>query len=300
MQWTQFQQFRVAARLQNMTQAAQELAISQPALSRSIGRLEEEVGFQLFERSGRGIRLNSCGTLFLQHVERAMQEIETGCQRIRQQIDPDEGEVALAFLHSLGTNYVPGLVGRFRRRQPKIRFKLYQNGTAALVAQLLSGEADLCLCAAVKGEAEVIWTPLFREELFVAVPQTHPLSGRTTIQLQEIETEPLITFKEHYGLRMLTDALLQTAGVKPEVRFEGEEIMTVAGLVEAGLGVALIPHIQGLEQMKIVFLPVQEPICFRTIGVAWRRGHAASPAVQRFKEFILRETENRSCILDKE
>ncbi len=292
MQWSQFQQFKTVARLENITQAALELSVSQPALSRSMAKLEEELGFALFERGGKRIRLSVCGRMFLQHVERAMLEIEQGQEAVREYIDPEQGTVALAFLHSLGTNFVPSLVGRFRKLHPKVRFKLYQNGTAALVKQLLGGEIDLCLCAAVEEEG-VEWTALFKEELFIAVPAAHPLAKCASIALCEIAEEPLITFKEHYGLRILSDALLRSANIAPEIKFEGEEIMTVAGLVEAGLGVAMIPHIHGLEQMKIVFLPIVEPVSFRTIGLAWQPGRYISPAVSQFKDFILQEERRR-------
>ncbi len=289
MQWIQFQQFRLLAKLQHMSRAADELAISQPALSRSLARLEEEMGFALFERCGKKIRLNSCGAMFLEHVERAMLEIEQGREKVRQYIDPAEGTVALAFLHSLGTNFVPGLVGRFRKLQPKVRFKLYQNGTASLRVQLLSGEIDLCLCSKLRDEAALCWQPLFREELFLAVPEAHRLAKRRSIGLAEIASEALISFKEHYGLRMLADEFFAAAGVKPEITFEGEEIMTVAGLVETGLGVALIPHIHGLDEMKLVFLPIKAPDCYRTIGLAWPKTRCLSPAALRFREFILSE-----------
>ena len=290
MQWNQFQQFSSVARWQNMTRAAQELSISQPALSRSIARLEEEMGFTFFERNGKKIKLNSCGAIFLEHVERAMREIEQGKEKVRQYADPSGGTIALAFLHSLGANFVPGLVERYRKSQPKTRFKLYQNGTTALREQLLGGEIDLCLCAVLREATELVWTPLYREPLFIAVPKEHWLAGRGKIKLAEIAHEPVISFKEHYGLRILADELFAGAGIRPEITFEGEEIMTVAGLVEAGLGVALIPHSHGLEEMKLVFLAVEDVACYRTIGLAWTKTRNLSPAARRFKDFILNES----------
>lgn len=287
MEWNQLEYFRTVARLQHFTRAAKQLSISQPALSRSIANLEEELGFPLFERCGKNIALNRYGAIFLKHVQLAMQELDEGKQIIRSLIDPDYGTVSLAFLHSLGTNLIPGLLCRFRKYQPHIQFKLYQNGTSFLLEQLMTGEIDLCLCGPAMTNDSIEWAPLFSEELFIAVPANHRLATQSHIELKEIANEPVITFKENYGLRTLSDKLFKEVGIHPLITFEGEEIMTVAGLVEANLGVAMIPHIPGLNNTNITFLPISEPTCVRTIGVAWHKTRYLSPAGEKFKNFVI-------------
>ena len=288
MEWNQLEYFKTVAHMQHFTQAAKKLAISQPALSRSIARLEEELGFLLFDRCGKNIMLNQYGQIFLRHFELALQEITNGRQMIQDLLDPDRGIVSLAFLHSLGTNVVPGLIGRFRQHYPQIQFKLYQNGATFILEQLILGEIDLCLCASTPIQDSFGWKSLFSEELFVAVPANHRLATRSQIGLHEIADESFVTFKKDYGLRILADQLLKEAAIQPAITFEGEEIMTVAGLVEAELGVTLIPHITGLDQSKIVFLPVSKPKCSRTIGISWNKNKYLSPAAQRFKDFVIR------------
>lgn len=295
MEWNQLEYFKVVAQLQHFTQAAKKLAISQPALSRSIAKLEEELGFPLFDRCGKSITLNQYGEIFLQHVELALQEITNGRQIIQDLLHPDHGTVSLAFLHSLGTNVVPTLLGRFRRLYPQIQFKLYQNGSTFILDQLSVGEIDLCLCASMPTKEAFGWTSLFTEELFVAVPVNHRLAARSHVQLQEIAGEPIVTFKKDYGLRILTDQLFKAAALQPDITFEGEEIMTVAGLVEAELGVALIPHIAGVDQIHIVFLPVSVPKCTRTIGMSWNKDKYLPPAAQKFKDFVIKSFSQAKC-----
>lgn len=287
MDWNQLNAFRVIARLGHLTQAARELAISQPALSRSLARLEEELGFPLFDRCHKRLELTRGGRLFLAHLDRGLREIEEGRQQALDLLHPERGCVSLSFLHSLGTQLVPGLLRDFRRQRPQVRFQLYQNSTTALLAQLRSGLADLCLCSFATPPAHLAWTPLFDEEVFVAVPKEHPLARRSSLRLQEIAAEPLITFKANYGLRLLADDLLRQAGVRPRITFEGEEIMTVAGLVEAHLGVALIPHLAGLEHLQLSFLSVADLPCRRTIGLAWQRERYLSPPARQFRDFVL-------------
>ena len=294
MEWNQLEYFKTVAELQHFTRAAEKLAISQSALSRSIAKLEEELGFPLFERYGKRILLNDYGQIFLNHVERALEEIATGRQSIQDLINPEHGKVSLAFLHSLGSNIVPTLLGNFRRRYPRIEFNLSQNGTSFLLDQLIMGKIDLCLCAPVPTKDSIEWIDLFTEEIFVCVPINHKLADRPEIDLHEIANEPIITFKKDYGLRVLADQLFREAAINPAITFEGEEIMTVAGLVEAQLGVALIPHIAGLENVSIVFLPVSKPKCSRTIGIAWNKTRHLSPVAKRFKEFVI-QSFTRGC-----
>ena len=287
MEWNQLEYFKMVAQRQHITQAAQRLSISQPALSRSIAKLEEELGFPLFDRQGKSIVLNGYGQIFLQHVERAMQEIAEGQQIIQDLLHPDHGTISLSFLHSLGSNMVPGLISKFLSNNPDIQFKLYQNATNFLLAQLAAGEIDLCLCSPVATKDKIEWVPLFAEELFVIVPTSHRLANRTSIDLTELKDEPVVTFKKDYGLRILTDHLFKDAGLHPVITFEGEEIITVAGLVEAKLGVALIPHVFGLDKINISFLPISKPKCQRIIGIAWTKEKYLSPAAQKFKQFVI-------------
>lgn len=289
MEWQQFEYFKTVAHLQHITHAAKLLSISQPALSRSIAKLEEELGFPLFDRRGKNIILNHCGKLFLGHVERAMQEIVDGKQMIQDLLHPDRGSISLSFLHSLGSNFVPGLISKFLSHNPEIQFKLFQNATKFLLEQLHAGEIDLCLCSPLTATDTIEWIPLFSEELFVIVPMEHRLAKRTSITLEEIKDEPVVTFKKDYGLRILTDHLFKEAKLNPFITFEGEEIITVAGLVEAKLGVALIPHVSGLDKTNIAFLPISKPTCERIIGIGWVKGRYLSPAAQKFKDFVLTE-----------
>ncbi|QDR78938.1 LysR family transcriptional regulator [Sporomusa termitida] len=287
MEWHQLEYFLTVAQLQHFTRAAGQLSISQPALSRSIARLEAELGVPLFERRGKNIRLNQFGKIFLQHISQAMQEIRAAKREIESIIHPDQGTVSLAFLHSQGAHIVPDLLGRFRAVHPNIRFRLYQNPSYLLLEQLEAGDIDLCLSTPPGSREDMEWTPLYTEELFVVVPADHRLAGRKSIALAAIAPEPIITLKSNFSLRILTDQLFREARLTPDITFEGEEIPTVAGLVEAGLGVAVIPRLPGLSNSRLAFLPISSPPCYRTIGLAWIKGRYAAPATLQFRDFVL-------------
>lgn len=288
MEWHQLVYFRTVARISHFTQAAEQLSISQPALSRSITQLEQELGTQLFDRRrGRSVVLNAYGKVFLTYVEQAFQNLQEGKQRIEEMMGIAHGTVSLAFLHTLGVHLVPDLVGGFHKQYPEIKFQLTQNTSEVMPHQLESGDIDLCLCLEPKSKPNIRWQQLYSEELYVIVPLNHHLAKRTAIRLADVAEEPFISLKRGIGLRAITDALCAQAGFDPKIAFEGEEIPTIAGLVGAGLGVSLVPSLTKFDPARTSLLRVTAPICRRDIGIAWIDGRKLSLAAERFKDFVL-------------
>lgn len=292
MEWQQFEYFRTLARLQHVTRAAEELSITQPALSRSIARFEEEMGVVLFERQGRSIKLNQYGHILLNSVDNMMKEFNRGKQEIQDLLNPEEGQVSLGFLHTLSTDLIPDLIADFRIKYPKINFLLRQSPSHLLLEQLQGGELDLCLISPMDIKEPVHWKKLWSERLFLIVPKNHKLANRKSILLEDIADEPFIHLKEGFSLRIVVEKLFKEVGITPTVTFEGEEVQTVAGLVSAGLGVSIIPNIKGIDPNKLVQVKVEWPDCYRLIGIAEIEGRYLSPAAEKFKKFILNKFES--------
>lgn len=291
MEWQHLEYFQTVARLQHMTRAAESLSISQPALSRSIARLEEELGVPLFERQGRAIKLNRFGYLFLNRVNRIIKELDEGKQEILELLDPEGGEVSLGFLHTLGTQLIPDLIGSFRSLYPKVTFQLAQNSSQSLLEKLEMGEFDLCFISPTEINAPIQWFKLWSEELFVTVPLNHELSTNENTSLKELANESWIFLKKGYGLRTITEKLFQEVEVEPKIIFEGEEVGTIAGLVSAGLGISLLPDLGNSYRDKVLQLPVHFPTCERMIGVAWNEEKYISPTGKLFLQFVMKTFE---------
>ncbi|QFF98867.1 LysR family transcriptional regulator [Psychrobacillus glaciei] len=287
MEWQRLEYFQTVAKVQHMTRAAEMLSISQPALSRSIAGLEEEIGVPLFDRQGRSIVLNRYGEMFLHRVNRIMRELDEGLEEILQLTNPEQGEVSLGFLHTLGTSSVPNIIRAFHRDSPNIRFQLKQNHTHTQLKQLKSGELDLCLLASLDNEAQIEWTELWRDELYVIVPISHPLANRKSISLKEIANESFVSMKKGYALRKTTDEIFEKVGILPNISFEGDEVATLAGFVGAGLGFSILPDGGELNANKMVKLRVKDMTCERVIGMAIVKNRYLSPVAKRFQHFIL-------------
>lgn len=286
MEWQQLEHFRTVARTQHLGRASIELGVSQPALSRTIARLESEFGTPLFDRKGRSIILNRYGKALLVRVERALLELEDARRELTDLFNSESGTVTLAFLATFGTWLVPEIMSTFRAKHGSISFRLLQGPAPTLLSRLLAGDVDLCLASPQFDDPSVEWMPIYEEELFVLVPQGHALAGGKQVRLQDVAHESFISLKAGYGLRRVTDELCARAGFKPRISFEGEEVATLWGLVGAGLGIAIAPRQTTPPPEGPLALRVIEPRCFRTIGLSWVKRRYLSAASRTFIEFV--------------
>jgi DNA-binding transcriptional LysR family regulator len=280
----QLHYFRTVARLDHVTRAAEELRVAQPALSKTIARLETELGVPLFDRRGRRVLLNACGRAFLRHVERAFREMEDGRQELADLAGLEGGTVTVA---ATTLRLLPGLLGAFRDRYPGVTFRLSQASTAEMQERLADGEIDLCLASAPIAGPAFRSVALFTEEILLAVPPHHRLAERRRIPLGEVAAEPFISAKRGYWSRDLTDDACRQAGFIPDIICEGDEPGAIRSLVAAGLGVAFLPTSarQAGAGPKVAWLHVTEPVCQRTVSLAWREDRYLSAAARQFRQF---------------
>ncbi|MED3385069.1 LysR family transcriptional regulator [Bacillus subtilis] len=289
MEWEQLEYFQTLARIQHVTKAAETLSITQPALSRSIVRLENQLGVPLFDRQGRSIKLNKYGERFLKRVDSIIKEFAEGKEEIQSLLKPDQGEVSLGFLHTLGTTIVPNLIGAFKNQYPNVHFQLNQSHSNQLLDKLKSGELDLCLLASFPVESNIMWKPLWKEELFLYLPKNHVLATREDITLNEIANEPFVLMKEGFALRVTIDHIFEQVNITPNIVFEGEEAATIAGFVAAGLGVSILPDFKGLDQTNIAKVRISWPRFERTVGISWIEGKYLPPVTENFKLYIINQ-----------
>ncbi|WP_405985015.1 LysR family transcriptional regulator [Streptomyces sp. NBC_00872] len=278
--------FAGVARHEHVTRAAQDMGVPQSTLSRAMVRLEQDLDIALFARKGRTVSLTPAGRTFLASVERALAEVERAAESVRADADPASGKVAFGFLHTMGSETVPGLIRAFRADHPRVRFQLVQNYGEAMLERMRAGELDLCLTSPVPDAPDLVARRVDEQRLRLVVPDDHRLAGRRRIRLAEAADETFVTLEPGYGLRRITDDLCAEAGFRPRVAFEGEEAETLRGLVAAGLGVALLPP-PAVPRPGVVELTVTAPRAVREIGLAWLGGHPDTPPVAAFKRFLL-------------
>lgn len=281
------------AELGQVGAAADELGISQSALTRRVQRMERALGASLFNRVGRRLVLNTRGEAFVVQARKMLAAERVGWDMVSRLMDPERGTVRLDFMHSLGTWMVPDLVKAYRAQHPNVDIRLHQGAAQELVGRVVAGESDLALvgprpalpeAAEPATSAQVGWHQIERQRLGLAVPEGHWAAGRAEVGIAEFREEPFIGMLPGYGTRMLLDALADSAGFSPRLVFESMELTTVAGLVAAGLGSALLPLDDPYLQVGNL-VPLQPP-AYRELGLVWRQGDEAPPVAQ-FRDFIV-------------
>lgn len=270
----------------NLTRAGQRIGVPQPTVTRWLAALAGELGAPVVLRDGRGIRLSRAGEYLAGAADQALSVLEGGCRLAMEEVDPDHGQVVLAFLHTMGESRVPGLLRAFRWEHPKVRFTLVQGAQEDVLAQVRTGRADLALTSPPPGGSEFEHASLDQQPLVATVPAGHRLARRPRVRLAELAGEPFAGMKHGYGLRQITDELCRSAGFTPELAFEGEEVDTVRGLVAAGLGVAILPAAEQSLPPGVVEIPLTEPAS-REIVLVWAAGRPLPPAARAFRQFAV-------------
>lgn len=282
----ELQWFVVLAETEHVTEAAAELGVSQPTLSRALTRIEQNVGAPLFDRVGRRLHLNEYGRIMLEHARRSIAEMQAALDRIAALRNPDTGRIRLAFLHSLANWYVPEQLRRFRETAPKIEFELFQAPAHEIARSILDGRSDVAVTSPRPDPAAFGWHRLYAERLCLAVPVGHRLAARTRVSLSAAACEPFVALEKPFGLRQLTDDLWAEAGIDPRIVFEASEIPTMEGLVAAGFGVAVVPVPRDGTDARVVHVPLSNSRAKREVGLAWARDRPLAPPAQRFVEFL--------------
>jgi DNA-binding transcriptional LysR family regulator len=287
--------FVVLAETEHMTQAATQLNISQPTLSRGLARLERQVGAPLFDRVNRRLRLNVYGRVLLEHTRRSLGELDAAGERIRSLRDPEHGSVRLAFLHSVATWLAPELIRGFRIEAPGVQFSLTQAASYELLAHVRKGQADIAITGPRPDVEDLGWHPLHREQLCLVVPRDHPAASLDQVDLAAAANEPFIVLGREFGLRQLTEDLFAHAGIAPDIAFESAEIATMEGLVAAGLGVAVVPTPRlDRAEPNAVYIPLTDAAAHRELGLVWHEEVARSPLTERFMGFVFSDRWRRA------
>jgi DNA-binding transcriptional LysR family regulator len=274
-------QFLVVARLEHLSRAADELRVAQPSLSRTIARLERDLGAPLFDRSGR-LRLNAAGHVFRAHVERALGELEAGRRAVAETVSEGAGSVRLASETFLT---LTGPLAAYKRTRPSVELELHWSAAEDMARLLRARQVDLCVASQPIHAEEVETVRLFDEEVGVGVPLDHPLAGRTSLSVHELAGQPFVTARRGHWLRRLLDRLFAAEGLTPRIVCESDEHGAIADLIVAGLGIGLIPSFARRkgEHVPLAWIPVDSPTCRRTVTLSWDAGSDLSSAARQLR-----------------
>ncbi|MFI3174441.1 MAG: LysR family transcriptional regulator [Bacillota bacterium] len=294
MNLNQLYYFKTLAELEHYTKASEQLNISQPTLSHSIASLERELGAELFERQGRNVVLTKYGKTYMFYVENALAQLELGRNQIARIFSSAGGNVSLAYMSTLGTDFMPDIITGFLEN-PENRdtsFSCYEGNTKDLLYNLKREKYDLVFCSKVENQQDVEFIPVYEQGLVVIVPEHHPLSNRKKVSIQDICPFPLVTYTKESGMRSLVDELFHKAQLLPNILFQFEDINSMAGMVAANRGVAIITDNTSIQNYNVRKLELDTIYSKRVVYMAYMANCALVPAVENFKEYIVSRIKN--------
>ena len=271
---------------ENVSRAALKLHVSQPALSRQIRDLEEELGFLLLERSAKSVRLTEAGRAFLTEARAVLQRAEDAVKAARAIATGGRGELHVGYAPSLTARILPPTLRAFQAELPNVRVKLHDFSTEEMLAGLREGKLQIAFVvrltpALLRG---LRFEELARDLICLAVAPKHPLAARRTVTLAEIAREPLITYsrKDYPDAHENLAAMFAAIKSKPRIAEEHDSVSSLIAAVEAGNGVAIAPQsltcTAGPRLKLIPFSPAPAPL---VIGAAWAK-NGLTAAAERF------------------
>ncbi len=303
MELTTLRYFKAIAAARHVTRAAEELGVTQPALSAMLRKLEAEVGAELFHRTGRGVELTDAGKTFLAHAEDALRAADSGVKAVRQLIGLESGSIRIGGGATATTYLLPPVVSAVRRAHPGVRFYVREAGSRAVAAAVLSGELDLgivTLPSDVPGGRDLLTIPLVEDELKLIVPgdrrrregdarreanprQGFGLVGRS-FKWRELIGVPFVSFEAGTAVRDLIDSGARAAGVTLDVVMELRSIESIKSMVAEGIGVGLVSRFALAEGEG---LPCRDGKLSRTLAIVRRRDRIPSRAAAEFERKLI-------------
>ncbi len=286
--------FCVVAEELNLTRAARRLHMAQPPLTRQINQLEEELGVQLFIRGARGLSFTPVGQFFHEHTLQILEKVDTTVAATRHMARSKRQPFSIGFVPSVFYGQLPRLVRELRQKD-EVELTLAELTTVQQVQALKAGRIDIGFGRLRLDDPEVEQEVLFDEPFMAALPAGHPLAG-TTPSLAQLADYPLILFpaKPRPSMADMILGLFRRRALKVQVAQEANELQTALGLVEAGLGITLVPKQVGrLKRDNIVYVSLAEKHITTPIICSRRRGEPPSAVMQEANAILEVLVENR-------
>src|SRR6202142_3430870 len=255
---------------------AELIHLSQPALSLQIKALEEEVGVRLFERNRRKTTLTAAGAAFRDDAAAALSQLDQAIRSARLAASGKRGLLRIGFVSTAGIEIVPDIVRQFRKSNPDVEFSLRNILTAQQVQMLEAGSLDIGFLRLPIGEHSALdVVTVHREPFVLVVPSSHKLAKRKRVRLREASGQDFVMYERTYapGFHDLIFGMLRDAGIVPNVSQTAAELSMLISLVDAHMGVAILP-LSAVQHTvaSVIACDIVDEIPMSEIGMAVRKG----------------------------
>jgi LysR family carnitine catabolism transcriptional activator len=286
----QLRAFAALAEQRNFTRAAQRCHLSQPAFSALIRTLEETLGARLFDRDTRSVQLTAEGLLFEAPARRLLDDMQDVIGDLADHVERRKGRVSVAALPSLAAGYLPAILAEFMQTWPGIAVDIHDALSDPCIALLRSHKADFALAATGAGVAaasDLRGQKLCSDGFHLVCRSDHPLAAEPRLTARKLAPWPFIQMARQSSVRQSLDAAMHP--MRLNAVLEVEHLATVAGLVEAGVGISVVPALTlfHFRNAALVTRPLPVAGLTRTLYIVQRREGSLSVAAQTLHELVM-------------
>jgi len=242
--------------------------VAQPSLSQQIQKLEAEVGQPLFDRLPRAVLLTEAGKRFQGFAQRILANVADAQKCIDECKGEAVGKLVIGAIPTIAPYLLPRVLPRFRQQHPKVMVEVVEDVTDNLARSLEDGEVDLGLLSTCESR-DFLKQPLGEEALLVAVPAGHRLAKKERVTWRDLKPEPFLALHRAHCLSRQVEEFCSAHGLHPELVVRGAQLTTIVGMVEAGLGLSLVPQmmVDGQSNKGCRFLPFVAPVPARPLNI---------------------------------
>jgi LysR family carnitine catabolism transcriptional activator len=281
--------FMRVAHAGSFSEAARVMNTSQPALSRSIRLLEEELGVRLFDRDTRNIRLTTSGAALLPIVERLTADFDQALTEVQESFSGRRGRVVVGVLPTVAANLLPKLIARFAATHPLVDIIIRDNLSGALYQQMAERQIDFAVTIPPDSD-EFFYRHLQTDPCVLVCRKGDALDRPEPATWEAFRDAPFIAMAPRSSVRFMTDAALAKAGVGTKPLYECSQLTTVGALIAEGLGVSALPlsTVQFMQQPSVTYRTLACPLVERSVGVAYLKHRSLSPSAAAFLDHLVR------------
>jgi DNA-binding transcriptional LysR family regulator len=281
----------------SFTKAAEELHLAQSAVSQQIGRLEAELGMEIFRRSSRRVEVTAEGQVILDHAHRVLAEVDDLHAQLADRTGLLRGKLAIGGMYPFGRYDLYGVLADFRASYPDVEIHMVEDTQDAVLAKLRTDELDCAFTSVDTDDLgdEFAATLIWEEEFVVAFGPDHPLAAERYVTLERLADEPLVAYRDNSALRRRLEGAFEKRALEPVNAFVCTEMGAVRELASRGLGAAMLPRsIAEQPGPPIALVPFgPEPLTWPT-ALVWRATRRQPPAAKAFLQLAIARAEGEA------
>ena len=281
----QLRAFYQVAKCQNVSLAAKQLFVSQPAVTAQVKLFEESCGLKLFKKKGRSLILTDEGQTLFNHAKKVFEYEKRIEDALEQMKELKEGSLKLGSARTYARYFMPFLLTGFRDAYPHVKIHLDEGSSREMINSLIELRNEVVIVAKADDHANIAFIPFSREELVLILSPNHHLANESSIVFKQFSREPIIMKDKGSGTRKLIDELYSNHNVIPNILMETGDAEIIKLLVQHGEGVSFLVKeaVMGeIQEKKLVTVPIKDHSIFMDVSIAYLKKQPLSPSAQAF------------------